>query len=95
MTAPAEPLASVPRRSRWRRKRWVTAALRLWACVVYPLSIGPALYAHARGWLPTTVAHGYIWPMEGIYELVDAVGDGYENYIDECEDAGERHAAAN
>lgn len=80
-----------PAKPRWK-KRWVAAAVLLWLAVIYPASVGPALYLNARGWLPTMIAHGYVWPMEEVYELVDDVGDLYEDYVEWCEDAGERHA---
>jgi hypothetical protein len=44
VTAPAA-------RSWWRKKRW-WAAVALWLIVAYPLSVGPANYAAARGWVP-------------------------------------------
>ena len=44
-------MASQPRRPFWKKKRcW--AALALWLALAYPLSVGPANYAAARGWLP-------------------------------------------
>lgn len=41
-----------PRRSPWKKKRWI-AALALWIAlpVLYALSDGPACYCVARGWL--------------------------------------------
>src|SRR5688572_25359372 len=40
----------VPRRPRWRRKRWLAAGL-LWLAVGYPASYGPVAYAVCRDWI--------------------------------------------
>ena len=39
---------------RWRKKRWA-AVIVLWLVVAYPLSLGPAIYLNARGWVPAAV----------------------------------------
>jgi len=92
VTAPAE--FPSPGRCGSRRKRWIVAGVLVWACAAYLLSVGPVAYAHARGWLSRGAVEVYVLPIEGVYELGDLLADLYDDYIDACEDAGERHAAS-
>jgi hypothetical protein len=49
--APIRNAVIEPRQRRpWQGRKWVWAAA-LWLLVAYPLSMGPAVYAHRRGWV--------------------------------------------
>ena len=63
---PGQFATVLARRPWWKKKRWA-AALVLWLLVAYPLSVGPAGYANARGWLRPPV----IAVLEGVYEPLD------------------------
>ncbi|HEX6986979.1 MAG TPA: hypothetical protein VF170_16495 [Planctomycetaceae bacterium] len=77
-----------PGRRWWRKKRWV-ATLLLWMLATYLLSVGPARYAAARGWISPTTVDAYFQPVDAACELGDAAYDLYDDYLDWCEDVGE------
>ncbi|MBA3312480.1 MAG: hypothetical protein M3552_09545 [Planctomycetota bacterium] len=62
---PGNP-TTAPQRPFWKRKRWIAAAV-LWLVFAYPVSVGPAVYANGRGWLPASV----VSHLEVIYEPLD------------------------
>ncbi len=83
------------RRPWWKKKRWV-AAMALWVVVAYLLSVGPARYALARGWISGAASDIYMRPaidsMDATEDSVDAVEDAYEAYLGWWEEIGEDHA---
>ena len=44
-------MTALARRPWWKKKRWAAAGL-LWLAATYAASLGPAVYAVNRGWLP-------------------------------------------
>ena len=78
----------------WWKKKRSAAALALWLAVAYPLSVGPALYAAIRGWVPFGVYDAYARPaLLGLHNPAGrAVGfwDSYEWW----DDIARRHAAS-
>jgi hypothetical protein len=57
---PVGDAARTPRKSFWKRKRWIAAAAVLWLVLVYPLLEGPARYFSIRGWVSRDF-YGVIW----------------------------------
>lgn len=83
-----------PRRPWWRRKRW-RVAIAGWLILpaAYTLSLGPALYGVARGW----VRHDH--RLQAFYEPLSFVGRrsvrahrAFERYATWWYLLGERHA---
>ena len=87
MTAPP------PRRPWWRRKRFaVYAAVTLVAW--YPLSLGPALCDHARGWLPFDAVYYPYEPLGWANRPSPTLRILFNDYGHWWYALGERHEAA-
>lgn len=79
------------RTARERRRNRVLAALA-WLLAAYPLSVGPAVYAVERGWVPpVTLTYSY-FPIIGLAQVVRPAGEALEAYTRPFAEAGRRHA---
>lgn len=61
---------------------------------MYPLSVGPIAYAVERGWILQATAEAYTQPIELADEAAEAIGNAYQDYVNCCEDVGERHSTS-
>jgi hypothetical protein len=77
----------------WKRKRWIAAAV-LWLVVLYPLSMGPFMYAFYMDWVPDAVmpavqiAYG---PLAEIMQRYPAFGEAMNDYCDWWHKVSVRH----
>ncbi len=80
MTAPP------PRRPWWKKKRtWASGVLWLMLPVAYLLSMGPAVYAHERGWLPlrairVAYAPAIMW-RDNRMPVIGPAQDSFRDYV--------------
>lgn len=72
-----------------RKKRRAAAGLH-WLAVVYPLSVGPANYAAARGWLPEAWLDPAYFPVRKAADRPELM-EGYVRYVMGWRKAAWRH----
>jgi len=79
------------RTSRERRRSRILAVL-VWFVTAYPLSVGPAVYAVGRGWVPPAPVVYFYTPLIGLGTAVRPAGEALETYTRLFEDAARRHS---
>jgi hypothetical protein len=80
-----------PTRPRWKRKRWIAAAVLL-LLAGYPASLGPVDYAVARAWLPLGPAAAAYEPLSWMMRPFPAVQSLMNRYGVWWTTLGYRHA---
>ena len=93
---PAPMDADTPRRRWYHKKRWL-AVVASALLAAYPLSVGPMVYADARGWLPASVTAALAVihsPLEAWADREWPLGDILVEYAEWAAELGERHAAS-
>jgi len=58
-------MSDTRRRPFWKRKRWIAAAV-VWLVAIYPLSLGPAMYAVLLGWMDSDTCTAYRVPWDSV-----------------------------
>jgi hypothetical protein len=88
-------VTALPPRRPWHKRKRTWAAVAVWLVVAYPLSVGPANYAAARGWASIPLLKTAYTPVFLAAVALDPSRSGsFIVYVDWCGDLGQRHAAS-